>query len=200
MERHGTVNSTLSPRDSALLSRLITSNFNLDLVAAESGIPLPDLIAWAASPAVARLIADLLRTARAILEIKAARARMAVLNTLQAIALTHECPTERRRAASALLRPFDRPPRPRPAQTPDKPPPIDPAVDPLPHSHASEPPASPACSTPISAAAGLADPDTISTLLVGPRPGPAECTLTFATHPAALAHARQSELPRHDSG
>ncbi len=100
----------LSPRDSALLSSLIRSNFDLSQTAFDHGLGLHELTDWLRSEAIQSLIADLLKSSQAILEIRLTRARMETVGILETIAKTSEDPTERRRAATALFhRPFARP-------------------------------------------------------------------------------------------
>jgi hypothetical protein len=98
----------LSPRDSALLSALIRTNFDLAAVAFDHGLSLEDLCNWLESPAIQQLAATLLRSVHTFLDIRIARARMAVVGVLESIALSSDDPRERRRAAASL---FYRPPR-----------------------------------------------------------------------------------------
>src|SRR5262249_32875361 len=101
-----TQDSGLSARDSALLSSLIRSNFDLLAVSFDHGLSIPHLCAWLQSPAIQTLAADLLRSTHIFLEIRVARARMNLVGILETVAQTSDDPIERRRAAAAVFRRF----------------------------------------------------------------------------------------------
>ena len=159
------VPSCLSPRDSALLPALLRPNFALAQVASDHGLGLHDLTDWLRSEAVQSLIADLLKSSQAILELRLTRARMETVGILESIAKTSEDPTERRRAATALFhRPFTRPknptyrlysippaPQPAPFTTPPPSSSTEPLSSPMPRSapHPSGTSASPCPPSPL---------------------------------------------------
>lgn len=178
---------SFSPRDIALLNALIRSNFDLPRVAAEHGLVSAELFAWLTTPPIQDAAATLLRTSQTFLELRLTRARMAVIDTLESIALTHESPIERRRAACAIFRrPSDRPPAPR-RDPADGPPPNPPS------SRAASPPADPPAIPGPVVAPRQTHPPPDPEPTAHPRPEPHAAT---APKPADTQDAIQSAGPR----
>lgn len=97
----------LSPHDESLLHALSACNFNFFELAREKLLTLPQLIAWATSEPIQHYIAELKKLARLTLELRHDQARTAAIDALELVAKTTDDLTEKRRAATALLRKLD---------------------------------------------------------------------------------------------
>ncbi len=101
---HPTSLPALSASDESLLEHYIFYNFNLDLLAEHSHLPILRLIRWANLPHLAEYlkVIDALRARQSVAEDLADR--RTAIDALKEILATSEDPIERRRAANAILR------------------------------------------------------------------------------------------------